>query len=99
MSYIALLIGMLLFAIPSGVIVRHKRGSWFAGFALGFLLGPIGLVVALALPSRTEAMRAGNGLRDLRRCPSCSEFISACAPRCRHCGDVVEPLASIALRS
>ena len=88
-------IGVLAFAIPSDLVMRSKGRSWFGGFVLGFILGPIGLLIVLIFRSRGNpvAMQTRN-FRDLRKCPSCGEFISSYAARCRHCGNVVEPLAS-----
>jgi len=86
---------VLAFAIPGGLVMRSKGRSWFGGFALGFLLGPIGLLIALIVRSRGNPVpMRPRVFRDLRKCPSCGQFISSYAPRCRHCGNPVEPLAS-----
>lgn len=57
-AVLAVLVIGLLFAAACGagsaMILSRKGQSGCAGFALGFLLGPIGLIVALVLPAKVR---------------------------------------------
>ena len=90
-----LLAALLLFPIPTAIVMANKGHTFFGGFVLGFFLGPIGLVIALLLPQGRGSIVANVNFRDLRKCPACREFISSYAPRCKHCGTAVEPLVAL----
>lgn len=82
-----LIVIWLLFGIASAVVMSNKGRSGCGGFALGFLLGPFGLIIALVLP----ADRMAQEKKDLRlgqskKCPQCAELIKVEAKKCRHCG-------------
>ena len=70
-------VSALLFGIASS-IVGSRKGMAGSGFALGALLGPIGLIIVL--------VSAGNRIQ----CPACRELIHADAIKCRHCGVAIE---------
>lgn len=77
----------LLCGIAGGIILSNKGRSGCGGFALGFLLGPIGLIIALVMQTdhkelEKRSLRGG----DTRKCPSCAEIIRAEARKCRFCG-------------
>jgi hypothetical protein len=55
------------------------RGRGKAGFFLGLLYGPLGVIMALLLPSA-----AG-------RCPFCYEPVHSKATICPHCGSTLSP--------
>jgi hypothetical protein len=85
----------LLFWILCGacaVAIARARGRRTLGWGLlGFLLGPIGVVLAYMMPVDTSAIEldqlaSGEG----RRCPRCAEVVRADAQVCRFCG--AEPL-------
>lgn len=57
-------------------IFRKRRRSMGAGFVLGFLFGPVGIVIAKLLPEGGPK----------KRCPACAELIKADAVVCKHCG-------------
>jgi hypothetical protein len=83
----------LLFGIAGAVIMSNKGRSGCGGFALGALLGPIGLIIALVLKSdhralEIEALRSG----EMRKCPDCAELVKIEARKCRFCGAALNPI-------
>ena len=87
-----LLVIWALFGVAGGIIMSNKGRSGCGGFALGFLLGPIGLIIALVSSTdhremEKKALVGG----DVRKCPQCAELIKREAQKCRYCGSEVEP--------
>jgi RNA polymerase subunit RPABC4/transcription elongation factor Spt4 len=71
----SLLLGLLLWlacALGAMAIANQRGGSNFGGFILGFLLGPIGVLLAFYV-------------FDGKRCPQCQQTIPAAAKRCPKC--------------
>jgi predicted Zn finger-like uncharacterized protein len=56
-----------------GFLIGQSKGRADEGFALGLLLGPIGILIALFLKDKR------------RRCPHCQEPIAPTASVCPHC--------------
>lgn len=68
-----------------GYWIASSKGQGPTGFLLGFLLGPIGLIIsALLQPAASHVRSPQSGLK---ACPSCAELIQPQAKKCRFCGD------------
>ena len=55
-------------------LYQQRGRSSVTGFLGGFLLGPLGIVLALVSPSQ------------MPKCPHCAEFVKSEALVCKHCG-------------
>lgn len=88
-----ILIFWLLMGVVSSVVMSQKGRSSCAGFLLGVLLGPIGLIIALVLKKDQEQInRAEWQDGKVRQCPQCAEYIKSEARKCRFCGSEVPPI-------
>ena len=65
----------------AGWALCKSKGRGIAGFVLGFLLGPIGLILGIALPTRAGFL----SIRLPRICPKCYEQLAPGTTRCEHC--------------
>jgi len=74
-------------AIAGASIASSKGNSGCVGFLLGFLLGPIGLVIAAVWPSSPATIAAANYVLPgpMGACPFCASLIPVSARVCRFC--------------
>ena len=72
----------------AGAIASGKGRSGCGGFAIGFLLGPLGIIWALVM-SKDEAKVEDKAVKSgkMKKCPACAELVKAEAAKCRHCGE------------
>lgn len=90
------LIIWLAFGFGAALIMSNNGRSGGIGFAVGFFLGPIGLIIALLMgkdEATVEKDRLAGG--ELRKCPVCAESVRREAIKCRFCQTDLEPLAPI----
>jgi hypothetical protein len=79
--WIAVLIAALIFGLIGAWIARKKGRDSAEGFALGFFLSAIGLIIEGLLPE----IRSTAPGRPQRKCPYCAEMVLAEAILCKHC--------------
>ena len=82
-----LLVIWLAMGAIAAIIMTNKGRSGCGGFALGFLLGPFGIILALVVSSDQHEMTKRAELAGgMRKCPDCAELVKAEARKCRFCG-------------
>lgn len=70
-----------------GAMIGGSKGRGGAGFALGFLIGPLGVLITLFLKPNNEKVEAeAITSGSARKCPFCAELVKAEAVVCKHCG-------------
>ena len=85
-AFFFLLLLALIFGVGGMLLAGEGRAGM--GFGLGFLLGPIGLVIVAILRGQPRSAVPTN----LQPCPVCAEMIQPAAIKCRFCGAAVEPV-------
>lgn len=83
-----LVILWLAMGIVSAIIASSKNRNGFGYFLLGLLLGPLGVIIALAmskLPGYHETESGRLALKTAKKCPECAELVQFEAKVCRYC--------------
>ena len=78
---------LFVFGIWCSSIAAKKGSSEGVWFFLGFIIGPIAVIIAYAISDDAEGKRrAGLSTGTMKKCHACAETILAEAKKCRYCG-------------
>lgn len=72
--------------LVGGIIASSKGGSAVAGFLVAFILGPLGIIVALFMGSDAQKVEKLVSSGQMKKCPQCAEAVLPDALICKHCG-------------
>lgn len=101
LTYMLVLLSLLALGVGLALLVARaasRKGRSFAGwfwFAF-FLLVPAAIAVAFISPPPLPQRPMDDAIWAIRykRCPSCAEDVLKDAKKCKHCGEMLEPLDS-----
>lgn len=85
---VGLIMGVVWGAVASNIMKKKGRSSG-AGWALGILLGLIGVIICACLSDKTKEQMYGMQPQlkfDEMRCPHCMNVIKIGAAVCQYCG-------------
>jgi len=87
MEIVSLLVWSIAFAFITTIVANTKGLSLGKWAAIGFILGPIGVIWVLVTAKDQSALEA-ESLRSgkFKKCPLCAEVIKKEAAVCKHCG-------------
>jgi hypothetical protein len=100
-----LIIGLIFWfvcGLVASTMFESRGHSGCSGFLLGFLFGPLGIVIAAVTPPTQATVQQNQQALDsrrlvtgeLKRCPYCAELVKRQAIVCRYCGrDLTTPSA------
>lgn len=83
---IAIVIFWLICGGVAAMITSDRGGSGVAGFLVGALLGPLGIVAAFFMGDSQEVERGQIKAGVSKKCPRCAELVKSDANVCKHCG-------------
>ena len=75
----------LLCGVVAAVIVSNKGGGAIAGFFVGALLGPLGIIISLFMGNDAAKADKLVASGQMKKCPMCAELVQAEAVICKHC--------------
>ena len=77
----------IIFAILVGVYASSKGRSGVGWFLIAVLVSPlIGFIIAFLIsPIKNKVEQNILEAGDMKKCPSCAEFVKAEAKLCKHC--------------
>ncbi len=83
---LSLALGVVWGAVCSNIMKKKGRSSG-AGWALGFFLGLIGVLICALLSNKAQEQQLGPQMKfDEMRCPHCQNVIKIGATTCQYCG-------------
>lgn len=93
MNSLSLLVWSIIFAVIATIVASAKGLSLGKWAAIGFILGPIGVIWSLVTP-KNEAAIAKRQVEagEMKVCPFCAENIKVDAAICKYCGEEQPPI-------
>src|ERR1041385_2914130 len=83
----------VVFGVLTNAVASHKGMGGCGWFALGCLLGPLGLLIIVMIPAGDVALRQKQlRQKSLRKCPHCAKMVNNQATECMFCGHALSPV-------